>query len=116
MNIDSATFGLLGAVIGAVISQVGNLTTRVFDDRKARRELMYKTAFDYWKTAFEAAQVVNNRNVPFEALFLYAIELMEISERKKRSLQHFLDEVTEARVRHDALIKNWKESAGPKVA
>jgi|SRR5689334_14845521 hypothetical protein len=31
---------------------------------------MYKTAFDYWKTAFQAAEARNLKNVPFEALFL----------------------------------------------
>jgi hypothetical protein len=61
----------------------------------------------------------DNRNVPFEApfeaLFLYAMELMEISERNL-SKKHFLTKVGEARARHDQLIKNWMENSGPKIA
>jgi hypothetical protein len=115
MKVDIATAGLIGTVLGAIISQLGSLITGYFNDRKARRELMYKTAFDYWKTAFEAAQSKDNRNVPFEALFLYGMELMEISERHL-SKKHFLTKVKEARARHDELIKNWMENSGPKIA
>ncbi|MGA8656448.1 MAG: hypothetical protein WB586_09890 [Chthoniobacterales bacterium] len=116
MKVDSATATLLGTILGAAISQLANLINGYFGERKARRKLMYKTAFDYWKTAFDAAQASNNKNVPFEALFLYATELMAISERKYRSKEVFLAKVAEARARHDALIKNWMETSGPKIA
>ena len=116
MKVDSATATLLGTVLGAMISQAANVINGFFGDRKARRELMYKTAFDYWKTAFQAAEARNFKNVPFEALFLYRMELMAISERNYRSKEAFLAKVAEARARHDALIKNWMETSGPKIA
>jgi hypothetical protein len=47
MKVDSATATLLGTVLGAMISQAANVINGFFGDRKARRELMYKTAFDY---------------------------------------------------------------------
>ena len=113
---DAATAALAGTGIGLLGNALVTWINRHYDERKARRELMYKTGFDYWKTAFEAAQVIGNRNVPFEAFFLYGIELMELSEDKTLSKEQRLVKVGEARMRHDMLIKNWMETAGPKIA
>jgi hypothetical protein len=52
MHIDAATAGFLGTISGGIIGLAGNLITEFFDDRKERRQLMVKAAWDYWSKRF----------------------------------------------------------------
>jgi hypothetical protein len=89
---DAATAGLLGTAIGAAIGFFGNASitwiNRSFDEKRARRELKTKTAFDYWQTAFQKTEAV-----PFEASFFLAIKIMELTERKHLSEEEFVAEL-----------------------
>jgi hypothetical protein len=87
---DAATAGLVGAAIGFSGNALITWINRYFDEKKARCELKLKTAFDYWQTAFQAAISKGSENVPFEAFFLHAVQIMELTERKDLSADEFI--------------------------
>jgi hypothetical protein len=116
VHVDAVTAGFLGTVLGATVGTVGTLITKYFDERKARREVIQKTAFEYWQTTFQAALTKGPPEVPFEAFFLHAVQIMELAERKDLAQDEFIAELNKARARHDARVSEWIHTRGPKIS
>jgi hypothetical protein len=58
----AATAGLIGAALGFCGNSLVAWINRHFDERKARRELLVKTAWDYFSSRYETAKVTGGRN------------------------------------------------------
>jgi hypothetical protein len=108
---DAATAGLLGVAIGLIGNAVITWINRRFDEKRSSRELKTKTAFDYWKAAFEKSE-----RVPFEASFFLAVKIMELTERKHLSEEEFVSELRRLRDRHNVMIAEWMRTRGPTQA
>jgi hypothetical protein len=68
-----------------------------YHDRKERRQLMVKAAWDYWSKGFDAAQSWNAQTAPFEAFMFHALKVIELSQRRELSDEQLRDELKKAR-------------------
>ena len=66
---------------------------RNFDERKERRELLIKTAWDYFSNQFEVLKLSGGIMAPFEVFALYTVNVLELALRKDMSNQEVLDEM-----------------------
>ena|ERR1700731_1604238 len=116
VQLPTAIAGFVGVLVGSFGTFAVTWLTKHYEEKKARRELRIKTAFDYWKSAFEAAQAKGRDTVPFEAFFPFALQIIDLAERKGLSQEQFMAELSKVRARHDALTADWLRSHGPKIA
>jgi hypothetical protein len=79
---NAAIAGLIGTALGASGGIVGNLIKSYFDERKARRELMLKTAYDFWRSVYEEARAKNVQIDPFETFVFHITKVLELAGRK----------------------------------
>ena len=82
---------------------------RHYDERKARRELLVKTAWDYFSSKFEIAKLTGGALAPFEVFVFYTVKVVELAVRKNLSDEKTLDEMRKIHHFEKALMKVIKE-------
>jgi hypothetical protein len=91
---DAATAGLLGAAIGFCGTAVVTWITKHYEERKARREILVKTAWDYFSSRSDLAKNIRNATLmPFELYIFYTVKVVELALRENLSNQEVLDEM-----------------------
>lgn len=96
---DAATGVVLGAAIGAfsaLIGVFGNVgvtwITKHYDERKERRELILKSAWDYYSTVLEVGKAIpGSKQQPFDAFLFYMVKVVDLALRKGLSDEQLLD-------------------------
>ena len=74
---------IIGAVIGAATSIAVPLITRIFDERKERREWIAKVAAQNWEYYHDAAKRLGGNVQPLEVFVIHAAKLLEIIDSTK---------------------------------
>ena len=100
---DSATAALIGAAFGASGGIAGNLIKSYFDERKARRELMLKTAYDFWQSVYQEARDSKVQIDPFETFVFHITKVLELAERKNLTNEKIRAELKKIRELSDGL-------------
>jgi hypothetical protein len=112
VQLPTAIAGFVGVLVGAFGTFAVTWLTKHYEEKKARRELRVKIAFDYWQTTFKTAQDKSREPIPFEAFFLHALHIIDLAERKNLSQDQFLAELDKLQTRHAAIIANWTRTHG----
>jgi hypothetical protein len=87
---DATTAALLGAVIGFLGNAFVTWINKHFDERKAQRELMLKTAWDYYSSRLELAKEVAKERgggdfPPFSTFLFHTIRTVDLAPCAKTS-------------------------------
>jgi hypothetical protein len=95
---DATTAALLGAAIGFLGNAVVTWINKHFDERKAQRELMLKTAWDYYSSRLELAKEVAKERggghfPPFSTFLFHTIRTVDLALRKNLSNQQIAEEM-----------------------
>jgi len=101
---DAATAGLVGAAIGFGGNAVVTWITKHYEERKARREILVKTAWDYFSSHSDLAKNLDVTLMPFELYIFYTVKVVELALRENLSNQEVLDEMRGAP--HRQLLAN----------
>jgi hypothetical protein len=94
---NAAVAGFLGTCIGTFGTLAVTWLTKHYEEKKARRELMVKTAWDYWAKGFDAAQTRGAQTAPFEAFMFHALKIIELADHKSLSNKQLRDELKKIR-------------------
>lgn len=82
LTMDSAIAGLLGAAIGFAGNAVVTCINKHYDEKKARRELLVKTAWDHYSSVSELAKTKEGGVLmPFELFVLHTTRVIELALR-----------------------------------
>jgi hypothetical protein len=95
---DATTAALLGAAIGFLGNALLTWINKHFDERKARRELIVKTAWDCYSTRLEPAKERAREGgagrFPLFSVFLFhTIKTVDLALRKNLSNEEIADEM-----------------------
>jgi len=82
---NAAIAALAGAVIGFVGNALSTWINRYFDEKKARRELMVKTAWDQWSTEFNRIRSSPARLAPLEVYLFHTLKVVDLATRTNLS-------------------------------
>jgi hypothetical protein len=111
---DTTTAALLGAAIGVIGTAIGifgnalvTWINRHFDERKARRELMIKTAWDYYSSRLELAKDGKLRGPlpPFSNILFLVTRIVDLGLRENLSNQQIAEEMRKIDELEKELIK-----------
>jgi hypothetical protein len=107
---DATTAALLGAAIGFLGNAVVTWINKRFDERKARRELMIKTAWDYYSSRREIAEEVakergGGKFTPFSTFLFHTIRTVDLALRENLSNQQIAEEMRKIEELNKELIK-----------
>ena len=89
---DAATAGLIGAAVGFLANALVTWINRHFDERKARRELMIKAAWDYYALTLNKSQP-EVPTAPFSTYLFHTVKTVELAMRKNLSDQKIAEEM-----------------------
>jgi hypothetical protein len=101
---NAALAGLLGTIAGGFIGSAATFINRYFDEKKARRDLMVKTAWDQWSTGFEWIKSRGGQLPPLEVYFFHTLKVVELAARKNLSNEQIIAEVRKTRELTNAII------------
>jgi hypothetical protein len=114
---NAATAGLIGAAIGAASGILGNILAtwinKHFDERKAQRELMIKTAWDYYSSDLEVAKSDGGALLPPETFIFYTVKIVELAMHKGLSDKKLLNELRKIHEFQKKLITIAKQFTPP---
>lgn len=102
---DAATAGLIGAALGFLGNALVTWINKHFDERKAWRELLIKSAWDYYSSRREIFKITGGKMVPFEVFLLYTVKTINLALRKNLSNEDILRELQEIHRFERDLIK-----------
>jgi hypothetical protein len=107
---DAATAALIGAAIGFLGNALVTWITKHFDERKARRELMLKTAWDYYSSRLELAKEVAKERgrgnfPPFSTFLFHTIRTVDLALRENLSNQQIAEGMRKIEELNKELIK-----------
>ncbi len=111
---DAATAALFGAGIGIFGTLVSTWINRHFDEKKARRELMVKTAWDHYSTFAEFTKTKGGALAPFETYLFHTLKVIEIALSKNLSNEEIVEEVRKIRGLSRAIIADVRKETATK--
>lgn len=108
---DAATAALVGAAIGFVGNALVTWINKHFDERKARREIILKSAWDYYATRLEIAKdwaKVRPEGAPippFSTFLFYTTKVVDLALRKNLSDQKVLKELRKIHALEEQMVQ-----------
>jgi hypothetical protein len=103
---DAAAAGLIGAALGFLGNALVTWINKHYDERKAQRELMIKTSWDYYVSVGEAGKnIPGGILMPFEVFILYTPRVVELALRENLSNEEIVDEMRKIHQLERELIK-----------
>jgi hypothetical protein len=112
---NAAIAALAGAVIGFVGNALSTWINRYFDEKKARRELMVKTAWDQWSTEFNRTRSSPARLAPLEVYLFHTLKVVDLATRTNLSNEQIVVEVRKIRRLTNAIIADIKNENAAKA-
>jgi hypothetical protein len=104
---NAAIAGLIGTALGASGGIAENLIKSYFDERKARRELMLKTAYDFWRSVYDEARAKSVQIDPFETFVFHTMKVLELTERSDLTNEKIRSALKEIRELSDGLDDDY---------
>jgi hypothetical protein len=103
----------IAALVGAGIGFAGNaLTTwinRYFDEKKASRELVVKTAWDQWSTELQTRMKGGGGVLaPLEVYLFHTLKVIDLAAQKNLSNEEIVSEVRKIRELTQAILTDIK--------
>jgi|HubBroStandDraft_3_1064219.scaffolds.fasta_scaffold235677_2 hypothetical protein len=93
-TVPDAETELVGAGIGFGVNAVVTLITKHYQERKSRREILVKTAWDYFSNRSDLAKYIGDiKMMQFELYIFYTVKVVELALRENLSNQEILDEM-----------------------
>jgi hypothetical protein len=102
---DAATAALVGAALGFVGNALVTWINKHFDERKARRELIIKSAWDYYTTRLEITKALGGSFPPFETFLFYTTKVIDLALRKNLSNQEVLEQLRKIHEFEEQLVQ-----------
>ncbi|MBC8387318.1 MAG: hypothetical protein H8E13_04630 [Actinobacteria bacterium] len=118
-NFIYAIIGIVGAIVGGLISLLGNWIYKFYEEKKSSRELIVKTALENWKASIEISKYNANKagvvsNIyPLEDFIIHAKlfnKLINKREIKEVDISNFIEKIEEINNYLECKRKELKKS------